>query len=120
MSLASFLRRLFVFGLAMALPAGAIGLSIGWVRGAIVAEAALVLALLLAAWRAEKGISRVYRAREELHDGATRSLERVLATFKGKGPKIRSFPDPAPQALVVRSPGSSGTILLSEGLLGLL
>jgi hypothetical protein len=72
------------------------------------------------AFRAEAGISKAYRARRGTATGAARSLDRVLSGVGGPAPEVRAFADPSARALVVRSLGSPGLILLSEGLLGVL
>lgn len=120
MSLLLLVRRLAVFVLAGALPCAAVGYSLGHVRGLLIAEAAFVLFVFLAAFRAEKAILKTYRVRSETPEGVGRSLDRVLSLLGGPEPRVFSFSDPAPQALVVRSPGGPGSILLSEGLLGAL
>lgn len=120
MSWFSLMMRLGVFVIAMELPAGALGFGFAGVRGAIGAAATAALVLLLAAWRAEKGILAIYRVRSEVPEGARRSLERVMTRHGGGTPRVFSFSDPAPQALVARGLASPGAILLSEGLLGAL
>lgn len=122
MSLASLIRRCLVLLLAISIPFALTGLALGWVRGLVMGVVLGLLLILVAALRAESGLLKAYRVRTEAPAGASRSLERVMecAELTGKQPKIFSFSDPAPQALVVRSPGSVGSILVSEGLLGVL
>jgi heat shock protein HtpX len=123
MSLSMLLRRISVFLLVLALPVALLGAALARVRGLIVAETLLFVFLFLAAIRSEIGILKIYAVREEEPLGARRSLERVLARMSGATaakPRVRVFNDTVPQALVARGLGSSGSILLSEGLLGIL
>lgn len=121
MSLLSLLARLALFGIVTVSPFALLGLAVGHTLG--FACAWLLLALFLVtgcAVYAESGICRLYRARRDVPDSLRRSLDRVLASLGGGAPRVVSFCDPAPQALVVRGLGRRGTILLSEGLLGAL
>lgn len=121
MSFFSLLRRLALFILALALPFAALGLALGRVKGFVAVELLLATFLMFASFYAEKGILNVYGVRHEAPEGARRSLARVLAAMgetDAAAPRVLSFSDPSPQALVVRSPFSRGSILLSEGLLG--
>ena len=119
------LRALLLF-LAFGAPVGVLGLALGGATGFLIAEALSLLSLLGFALRAESGVLRAYQVRETTPEGVRQSLARALATMggaqKGKGhpPQIRIFDHPSALALVVRSPGSPGTIILSAGLLGLL
>lgn len=120
MSLLSLIRRLFVFALLAAAPVGVFGFSMGGKRGLAVALALLALIVAFVMARAERGILSIYRVRREAPEGARRSLARVVERLGGTAPRIFSFSDPAPQALVARGLGSPGAIVLSEGLLGAL
>lgn len=120
MTLATLLRRVLILVLALALPAAAIGLALGRVRGLIAAEALLGVSLCVVVFRCEAGVLAAYRVQGSAPAGATRSLERVLAPLGGPTPRVRVFQHPSALALVARAPGAPGTILLSEGLLGIL
>jgi hypothetical protein len=120
MSLISLLRRIVVLTFALALPFALLGLAVARLRGLLAMELLLACGLVFVAFHAEKGILKIYRVRAEAPQGVRQSLARVLARLGGEAPRVLSFSDPAPQALVVRSLGSVGSILLSEGLLGAL
>jgi hypothetical protein len=120
MSLFSLLGRVLFLLIMTGVPLGAAGYSVGGAQGSIVSLSLLGLALLAALWRAEKGILSIYHVRPAEPEGPRRSLDRVIARYGGVAPRVFSFSDPSPQALVARGPGSPGSILLSEGLLGAL
>ena len=91
MSLFSLIRRLTFFTIAVALPFAAVGAALGRVHGLVVAEGLLLCLLLAASLRAESGILRIYRARQEPPDGVQLSLDRVLAALGGNAPRVRGF-----------------------------
>ncbi|MGK5085206.1 hypothetical protein WDW37_18105 [Bdellovibrionota bacterium FG-1] len=114
------LVRFLGLAFSMALFAALIGFSLGARRGLWVAEALALGIGFLGAMTAESGICWAYGGRLSVFGGPARSLARVLARQRGVAPRILACPDTSVFALVVRSPFSRGTILLSEGLLGLL
>lgn len=120
MSFLSLFRRLFVLGFFAVCPMGALGYLLGGKQGAAIVLSLVALISVLIFFRAERAILSIYRVRVQAPEGLRRSLERVTARLGGRVPKVYSFSEAAPQALVARGPWSSGAILLSEGLLGAL
>ena len=120
MPLLSLLKRILWLAVSIALPFAALGYLAGHLRGVVIAEGFALTLALAAAIRAEKAFLRIYRVKPEPPASVQRSLDRVLAAMGGRGPKVFSFSDPAPQALISKGLGSRGSILLSEGLLGTL
>lgn len=120
MSGLSCLRRVLQLVIATALPIAAFGYLLGGYRGASIAALVSLLGMLIATYRAERGLLRIYRVREREVAGPRRSLDRVMDRIGGDSPRVFSFSDPSPQALVVRGLAGPGSILLSEGLLGAL
>jgi Zn-dependent protease with chaperone function len=119
------LARAFLIFLSLAVPATCFGGALAGVRGAVgglVLAAASELAAFLLAERIQ---CLAHSAQTELPAGLSRTVERVAAalgpaTPGPNMPRIRVFSDPAPSALVARSLGGHGTVLVSQGLLALL
>jgi hypothetical protein len=120
MSLLSLARRLFVFLLFTAIPFAALGFAIAELEGLACGLLVFALVLVFASAKAERGVLKIYHVRAKPPEGASRSLERVAVSMGGDAPRILSFSDPAPQALVTRGLSGPGSILISEGLLGAL
>jgi hypothetical protein len=120
MPLGRYLGRLILFSLAFALPPAVIGMTLAQLPGLLAAEILAALAMVFSLFRAEPALIRAFRAQEPATPGIHRSLERVIESLGGVAPEILVFGDTAAQALTVRSPFSHGTILVSEGLLGVL
>jgi hypothetical protein len=77
--------------------------------------------MLFIAWKSEYIVARVHRASSVIPDGLHRTLELALSgDIEKQWPHLLVFSDPSPNALIIRSWGGSGTILVSQGLVALL
>ncbi len=90
------------------------------IPGAVFGLASVVIGLTTIALNLEKIVSRAHHAHSLIPPGITRSLELASQGLCSQLPIIRVFEDPTPTALVVRSLGKPGTLLLSRGLIVLL
>lgn len=119
-SFQTLLRILALQVLAM-IPVGGLGLLLfgpaGLVFGSIVAFAGVAIVGFLT----ERLILRFYPPVTEAPVGLQRTLERVAQIHEVRRvPKIYVFADPSPNALVARSIGGTGTLLISQGMAALL
>jgi heat shock protein HtpX len=114
--------RLALFGLICSLPALVLGTALGGCSGAFIGVVLSLGSVLLVALTSEYLIAKVYQARAEIPRGLSRSLELTLSNIPGKRklPKLLIYSDPAPNILVIRSLGGSGSVLVSQGLIALL
>jgi hypothetical protein len=69
---------------------------------------------------AEKITVRIYKGKLGKTHGLSRTLERAAQEGRDSQLSLYVFPDPLPDALCLRSLGSQGTILVSQGLLSIL
>jgi hypothetical protein len=92
-----------------ALPGGIPGVLAGWIVG--------ISATVILGFFPERILARLHRAKFPQEPGLERSLSRVGGPAHGSFPRVLVFPDPAINVLVARSLGSSGSILVSQGLL---
>lgn len=76
--------------------------------------------LLLSALCAERAVKKVCKATDRASPGMARTIELVMRQHPAAVPRVLIYPDPFPNALVVRSLGSTGTLFLSQGLIALL
>ena len=120
MSMGILITRVGALIIAVTAPMGVLGGAAWGVQGACVLVFITLMLLMTAAGFSERWVLSVYQAKSESPEGVRRSLERVLESMGGSSPRIQVSADLAVFALVVRSVGSPGTILLSEGILGTL
>lgn len=119
------LRLIALLSWFAVLPAG-IGFALAEWQGALAGFVVADFLLILAAVRSEQGLERRLNATAEVPSGLGISFAMAYreavqdSGFELSRPRIAVFRDPVPAVLVVRGLGSSGVILLSQGLLGIL
>jgi hypothetical protein len=112
--------RLIFISILLMIPPALIGSAILGREGVIVGIILALTGIFVIAIGAEKGIILAHGATIEIPKGLKRSLEKILEELYQKKLRILIYPDPTPNALVIRSFGGSGTVLLSQGLVALL
>lgn len=108
---------LYIF---LAVPLAFLGALIFGLKGILISLGFATFVLVLCSIGSEHGIVRTYGVQSSLSPGLKRTLELVAAQSRRKAPNLVVYADPSPNAMVVRSLGSKGTILISQGLASLL
>lgn len=112
--------RFLTLPIVLALPFGILfGLFLG-LKGMIPAALLVAGFLFYAALRVEKGLIRIFHARDYRSTGIDHSIELAMESAHprlSRRPRIMSYPDLLPNAIIIRSLGGNGAVLLSQGLL---
>jgi hypothetical protein len=114
------LARLGAIILFLCLPPLWVGAGLFGVRGACCGVITALIGMVIVASLAERSVSRAHFAGKNIPKGLSRTLAIAMEGQPGKVPHILIFADPSPNALLIRSLGGRGTILLSQGLIALL
>jgi hypothetical protein len=113
--------RLLITVILLTVPFGAIGRLVSGVPGARYGLAGALAVQFILFVISERGIARAARASvAAVPAGLHRSLEIVMEGEGGATPRFAVFEDPSPNAMVARSLGGTGLILVSRGLIALL
>src|SRR4051794_27850607 len=117
-------RFLLLFATVAFLPAIFFSLVLSW-KGLILAVVLADLILLAVAFRGERFLSRQFRAKSSNPEGSLyqtylRALKELDPSGELPVPSLAIYADPLPNAVSLRSLGSNGSVLLSQGLLILL
>ena len=119
MSFLAALVRLIALEVFLSLPWIGLGWAVAGYGGVLTALLLFYFLILAVGFTAEKIVARSHHALEECPIGLQRTLSRVLEQAGipvSRSPRLLLFPDPVPNAVIARSLGSNGLILISQGL----